>query len=512
MIARIRSKAGNRQERRAIAAYCRHPLIIAGIIAALFSGCSLGPVAGGGTETGNPEIVACASAAFGIMAADSQWIPEYYLPGGTGKLDPATLIPATVRSQLPAPLGKTASRIDTVINGMRYVYINDTLIMQDTVIRPDINFVKDTLVVSRNVADTIVDSASGDRYVAERVVTDTIFVIDTLVLHDTTVTIDTMLYRDTLMFADTSQAAPVTLIDSTKLVRLSDMRNTTAWRIDSVFVAPDQAAPAPKDSSLPVQPSYAIYYSVAGAPSNGLDQSSQTINVPAENYFVIQTPGKYRSLSRRFTTSAGVTGSELYADRDGDSLLFTALPLQVPAVRYTCDLSSSAIAQSGTYDFNAGPDRSFATVNGNIICGLNRFSRSGAMQENVSYAHDSTDVLREHMVLALGQIYASDSVETLTVRYEISGGSDSLGLADDRLLAIRESIAYRTGFLSRIDLVIRPDLPLSRGQKAQHGIVSFSVLLRNGDYGTMDNGIIDLRTGTISGIYRKTEARQVTIQ
>jgi len=484
--------------------------------AMLIAGCSLGPVAGGGTETGNPEVVACARAAFAAMNADSQWMPEHYLPGGVQKLDPALLIPASTREKLAVPLGKAQARIDTVVNDTHYVYIDDTLLVRDTVIRTDTQYVNDTLISTRLVDDTIVETDSGDtsRYVLQRIVNDTVLVADTLVLRDTTVNVDTMLYRDTLALPDTSAdwsinggtLVPATYVDSSKLVRLRDMRPSVTWLVDSIYLNP----PASENDSMNIAPVYLVMMDIAGA--RGPDTQSRTIDVSPGNYSVIPGLGRYQSLSKRYSTPSGYAVSEAYADRDGDGLLFIALPALVPAARYDCAITSPALDQSGSFDFCAGADRNFGTIDGNAISVFGRTTQSDDITEQAHYARDTASTSWQRMALSLAQAYSRDSVENITVRYLISRGDDSLGLADDRLLGVRETIAYRTGFLLRIDLAIDLTPPAARGELPRAGALDFIVTMRNGDSGSMTGGSIDLSAGTVRGEYRKTTGADVLIR
>jgi hypothetical protein len=259
-----------------------------------------------------------------------------------------------------------------------------------------------------------------------------------------------------------------------------------------------------------IAPVYLVMMDIAGA--RGPDTQSRTIDVSPGNYSVIPGLGRYQSLSKRYSTPSGYAVSEAYADRDGDGLLFIALPALVPAARYDCAITSPALDQSGSFDFCAGADRNFGTIDGNAISVFGRTTQSDDITEQAHYARDTASTSWQRMALSLAQAYSRDSVENITVRYLISRGDDSLGLADDRLLGVRETIAYRTGFLLRIDLAIDLTPPVARGEIPRAGTLGFIVTMRNGDSGSMTGGSIDLSAGTVRGEYRKTTGADVLIR
>lgn len=175
--------------------------VLAGIALGIVQ-CGLSPLCGGGTETGNPGMIACAHAVFAEVDSADRWSIAGYLPGGEQQLDPDCLL-----AQKPiAPLGKSAaSSQDTLM------IVRDSNIIIITVARYDTVTVIDTLynnvTVVRNapVYDTVfpaAQSADSSMVIAERIVPDTIRTIDTVVNSN----IQVVPERDTAYFPLTDSA------------------------------------------------------------------------------------------------------------------------------------------------------------------------------------------------------------------------------------------------------------------------------------------------------------------
>jgi hypothetical protein len=204
---------------------------------ALVSGCSTNIASG--TETGNPDISACAKkiAAEALQALETGngWQPSTYLDSSQAA-DTATNIPLVQ----PAGLAKQAQATsDTMSLGDSLVVVYDTVYFYDTTIRKDTNYVYDTLAIADTVAKTL--PSSGDTLMTERtckkgfiVICDTAVIIDTLLQSRARVVVKILknpngkqvLYAvaDTLWITgDTTRAATIGVVASPPRWELSDI-------------------------------------------------------------------------------------------------------------------------------------------------------------------------------------------------------------------------------------------------------------------------------------------------
>lgn len=79
--------------------------------AALVMRCA-NPFGGGGTETSNPGMYACAHAVFEEVESPGNWSPESYLPSGGAELDPERSATFPARSRIKPP-GETYTAVDS---------------------------------------------------------------------------------------------------------------------------------------------------------------------------------------------------------------------------------------------------------------------------------------------------------------------------------------------------------------------------------------------------------------
>lgn len=155
---------------------------------AAFMLCSIGPVAdGGGTDTGNPDLTACALKAFSTMDSTDYWKVSAWLPDSVHlKSDTLSTLPANFSSvndlsvsvvntsaSFTIPVGATSQ------NGTRYSSI-----------------IRDTIIYGYTIPDTFVIVQSNDSLSAVYSITgvDTILFSDTVVLADSLQSVSSLGY------------------------------------------------------------------------------------------------------------------------------------------------------------------------------------------------------------------------------------------------------------------------------------------------------------------------------
>ena len=145
----------------------------------------------GGTETGNPDIRACAKkmskAALEALHTHDEWKPAHYL-------DTSIIAQKTISAQFSthalskAGMFKTVSaKSDTVIVNDSFAMVYDTVVYYDTVIGKDTVFVNKTLHRDDTIADTLSSLVENGTIQTIRVqqIRDSMTIVDTLVIVDT---------------------------------------------------------------------------------------------------------------------------------------------------------------------------------------------------------------------------------------------------------------------------------------------------------------------------------------
>ena len=145
----------------------------------------------GGTETGNPDIRACAkkmsAAALEALHTHDEWKPARYL-------DTSIIAQKTVSAQFSThALSKTgmlktvSAKSDTVIVNDSFAVVYDTVVYYDTAIVHDTIFVNKTLHRCDTLADTLSSLTENGTIQTIRVqeIRDSLSIVDTLIMVDT---------------------------------------------------------------------------------------------------------------------------------------------------------------------------------------------------------------------------------------------------------------------------------------------------------------------------------------
>ena len=162
--------------------------------ACMTAGCGTGGRIVDGTETGNPEIVACvkkmAAVTFAALDSNNSWRPVDFLqasPGALAKTSSQSIVkPAGPSTGLKKTLATTS---DTLILSDTVEIIYDTIFVSDTLRVLDTMKINKVLFVSDTVVDTFLSTTGNDTLYTfiKRQVRDSVTVFDKVVVADTIV-------------------------------------------------------------------------------------------------------------------------------------------------------------------------------------------------------------------------------------------------------------------------------------------------------------------------------------
>jgi len=419
---------------------------------AMLAGCSVGPaeVADGGTHTGNPDVSACASALFDIMATGDEWHVESYID--SLQLDPAYIEPDS-SSDLAEPYANVLAKR----RALAAFAVVETVLIYDTL------YVNDTVVNQYIKADTI-DTVVG---------VDTLMYVNTWLVSDTLIAIDTVILVDTLIVTDTMDAATT--------------KADTATGADSISGAANEGLD---------------YTVLPDSTRNSYKAAPPGANDAAQKFTVI--PDALKSVMSRsglYSTPSGVTVFVEYSDADGDNLLFKAAAGAVPLALLRESRLAGAVKLFLNAKFSAGNDSDFLARADNTVYSLLRYRIDGDdTTETVSYATPlSAQVAADSVVLTLGERSPSDTVYSRTTRFSVAAGANTQSAVDDKLAGLAQTLFYRRGDIDKITLSVIPSSPVSKGRAL--GVSTFSAVIISaaGDTTRMQ-GTVDPQSG-ISATY-----------
>jgi hypothetical protein len=228
---------------------------LAGFSCLWFWGCVNDRGLAGGTETQNPEIVACAQhmakAAFDAMQTNDEWRPTHYgsAPGQSSVPGPMLKISARAVATLAKQV-TAASNSDTVRLSGAVTVIHDTSIIFKTTVRIDTVFVNKTQFSIDTIFDTITSvfenknraSISEFIQIDSTIMKDTLFIPDTIIRQYkrivTSVRQHSIDMQETIVQADT-QMVDQGIINANQKNTISganqyDYATMPSWSLDSV--------------------------------------------------------------------------------------------------------------------------------------------------------------------------------------------------------------------------------------------------------------------------------------
>ncbi|HUI92958.1 MAG TPA: hypothetical protein VLX68_11985 [Chitinivibrionales bacterium] len=187
-----------------------------------------------GTETGNPDITACAQAmakeALAALHTKNLWQPSAYLDSAAA----ADTVQNVPLASAPAGLSKrSAALADTAPVNDSSLIIYDTVTFYDTVFNRDTSYIRDTIMVADTVSRPL--PAAGDTAVVNVTVRK-----GSIVICDTAVIADTVLQK----------RAKVVV----RVVRQSDGAQLLYAVTDTLWLAADSGGSSIKGNPAPVVP------------------------------------------------------------------------------------------------------------------------------------------------------------------------------------------------------------------------------------------------------------------
>lgn len=419
-----------------------------------------GPVADGGTHTGNPDMTACVEALYEAMETGDEWRVDYYVT--PEQLDPSSIDPHTTTRELSKRGAGGASiasgaALDTIV-------IVDTLVLSDTHVEKSMEISRDTTYDTTAMIDTV-DTLLGDipvTYMISSLMFDTVVRIDTLVWYDTLLRIDTMHFHRSYFVGDgpTSSTPESTTTPSTG----------SEWEV--------------ADSGTWDKGGGELYQNAS--PVTRLDGSM----VKASAVYV-------SSLARNYRAADGAVVVQRYDDADGNGTLYEADAGEIPAALLTERRIDGAGSTELWCRFDAGGDGRFASTADNPIDSLLRLRYRGEMLEERVVFHglrSSSNAVADRAILS--RFVPTDSVLYRKTVYVASG---------ERLTRLDETRIY-TGRVGYIDSLFFHLDGFSKGRGEALSAVSFEAVLRlrTGGDGRF-TGTIDQNDGLV-GRYRVGEA------
>ena len=424
-------------------------IILVCLLALITNQCSIDPVSSGGTETGNPGVMACAAALFQLSDTTDVWLPSYYLIGGDAQLDPG------YTSQAPST-GTLSKRSASLSDSLRIITQTDTVISIDTVM------LHDTLYTTRTRTDTITDTLEwgiNHRLEQNRII-------------DTTIVFDTVVVYDTSYFSrvDTVPEAEKT---------------SNPEKSGNIFViVGNRDIPTVSDTggSMSIDMGYGTPYEVN--PSNLTIYSDTSLVWTSRN-----------------TEVNGLKINEIYSDGDGDSLLFLSRSTLIQKSILSGSYNSAKTATQLKVLFDAGKDKKFYQTADNRIYSLRRTRTTDSIRvEDVAYLPDLTDETADSVDLIVKKSFAKDSLAQVVTRFVQSTYDTEMGHHGNRLKSVFQSRTYRFGALKELEIKFVPCGPLKEGEKLGCGSLFARFDYGKGCSGELD-AVVDFTTGKMTGTY-----------
>lgn len=454
----------------------RHIGIFTGVVTTLLlllcTSCTT-PTAG--TETGNPDISACLSAALHTFDTVDAWMPSTYLTEGEVQLNPGRVTNSWQQFGIAKKMGDSTPATDTLSESSMKI-----IIRYDTVIIVDTQYIKDTLIVDTLINDQqylISDDASTTTLLnAQYVRYDSIFILDTNVVFDTI--IRTLL--DTVLIAPSS---PDSL--------LFDNMSQVIYRSVSLDMN--------------------VSYNIGRDSSTGditLKQSSGVSSAEVGSLRLlspeIHTNVLYNVVSRQ-TTSNGVVVTEAFSflpDKSAANTMESISDAAITTVHGTVSLVSAFAETSLEVDFDAGRDVLFSTTADNRIHSLQRTTRHGdARVDRVVYGCSYFGIHADTAYLQREQDDLEGSISKQSINYRcVMENGDPLDHRKNRLIGCTRTVTFAGEKVKSMILYLDFATPVERGTDPSIAYVNGVIDFGKGLAGNL-TGVVDYATKTIYGNY-----------
>jgi hypothetical protein len=461
------------------------PLALIAMCAALVHVHCGNPSLADGTHTGNPDVSACAAAIRDVSLSSSHWHVDAYI--APERLSPSAIDPREAGGPV------MAKRSASVLAWSDTLILIDTLYREDTVLVEKQQIIRDTLVETRIETDTVDTIIDGRRYthIEKSLIEDSIYVNDTVAGVDTLIYRDTIMVQDTLYGGDLATPAPAESRDG--------LLDSASWKSG---YSVEGAAPAYQYSVI--VPETRQVQHVFRSPTGNLG----AIVANPHNYDVRdQARSDIVELSAAYQSDSGAAVSVVYADADGDGLLFTADSGLLPRSSLAEQRRSSDADQSLTAVFDAGLDVRFESIADNAVLYLTRVRRENGGDTSQTVRYESRGV--DSMVLMIADFGSAEGIESKHTRfYSAAGARRSSG--DDRLVGLSHTRRFRSATLYRLDLQCTPLSPRQPTESLGAASFSAAVTFQDGAEALFE-GTID-ENGIIVGNYvRDGESLRITI-
>jgi hypothetical protein len=452
----------------------------------------------GGTETGNPEVSACAALVFAAFDDTLSWTPRAYVPGGMFRLDSAGIYAGAVYRTPDGMLVKRwVERTDTIVGTQRIVtytvFIDDTVLIHDTTLVPDTVVIDTAMSRVDTLYDTsyVVTGADTTRVVQTRYDTKTYVVLDTVPFVDTIYQIDTLFLFDTIVLFDTIPT------DTTGITSLDSMP-AISEPIDYTF---SSGSPTSGRSVSGVE----LHYDAVN------DTASIVVTMQSASYVITPTLSNMHVtnevatnlVTKDMVSATGAVVQELYGDLDGDGALFGH---GYQSIRFTHDYRRDTDTLYAAVDFDGGRDLDIATTRNNPVLSLLHQVRTSRVNRMTTYDRASAPVAGDTLRLRTAESISDSTLGLYTRSYLLSRGPDGYMGNDDTLESWTATVEYASGDIRRMEIVVTPETPLAPGIAPSTGTIQATIWMRNGSVGMLDSVSIDFGMGTVSGTYYRDGA------
>jgi hypothetical protein len=393
----------------------------------------------GGTETGNPVVLGnCLEKAWDIFDTADKWLPSHYLVNGELQLS-ADFSPMYVSKKSLAKYSITNE--DDTVYYFDTIYTVDTL--YDTVIRPKLLLINDSVINKVVKSDTTVMPSDGAVFIKKYICYEKVYFMDTLNVEDT-------LYVKRLDTIGVSNIVPQVAIrlktDTIRSSVVTVKQDTLKTEMDSWYIPT------------------ATYNNVSITPSK-FDTSKVVF-----------------SLCRELFTSNQSSSKEHYTGLDSDSGLYTASN-GTPIVNLQGDYRDLTTGKSISMivDFDPGTDRSFFSIKDNRI---RRFAKStiqnGVLTEDISYL---TTTSSSDSVLLISN-KKNDRESDNCIFYAVYG-TDREDHNQNALARVIRVLQNVSDTVKNMKIAMTPDSPVRKGEIPK----SVSIVV-NLDYGKNYTGML----------------------
>ncbi len=436
--------------------------LLLSIAAVFFKSCSL-PTADG-TETGNPELEAVASAIFRSIDSLDAWEPQKHLVTGTVQLDPRYLyndlaeVLLSKKTLSSAQIDDSENR-DGEVKGHRIITRTDTIVLSKEFI------VHDSITIYSDSLDTLLSEAGDTVYFSRNYATVT-YINDTVRVYDTTY----VTRHDTINNQDQS------VDDSGHLIVLEPHVSSSleALHLDSV--------------GTPV-------YSFRLSSGELVSYTS-----PLSPELIIHDSDNLTSLSRQML-DGGVVVTEEYRTADSGAYLFSKRSQYVNRLAILdASYISSAQQRYLTVLFDNGDDFVFSTTSDNSIHSLTLETfENETLTESVRYGVDNQ--FNPCAVTEIEKMFPQNSAkESIVMRFVLTEGTGETGHLKRSMISVQNSITYRRGDVRGIAFKLIPEQQVAFGEAVVDATVNLTVITSKGQAGRIE-GRVDSVSGRVTGVY-----------